>query len=71
MLTGHGSEVTLVEMTDQLLPGTDSELVAPPRERVNELFQGVHLETKVTEIDEAGEADEEDETDAHGLENFV
>lgn len=45
-----GSEVTLVEMTDRLLIGTDRDLVRPLASRVEELFEGVHLGTRVTEL---------------------
>ena len=47
-----GSQVTLVEMTDRLLPTTDADLVEPLAARVDELFHGIHLETTVTDMSE-------------------
>src|SRR5215475_9378991 len=38
-----GSEVTLVEMTDRLLPQADADLVQPLARRVQGLFAGVYL----------------------------
>ena len=50
-----GSRVTLVEMTDGLLPGVDRDLVQPLQRRVDKLFAAVHLETKVTGLRAAGD----------------
>jgi dihydrolipoamide dehydrogenase len=50
-----GSRVTLVEMTDGLLPGVDRDLVQPLQRRVDKLFAAVHLRTKVTGLREAGD----------------
>src|SRR5437867_5329089 len=47
-----GSRVTLVEMTDGLLPGADRDLVQPLARRCDKLFSAIHLETKVTAIRE-------------------
>ncbi len=47
-----GSEVTLVELTDGLLPGVDRDLVAPLARRVAGLFKAIHLRTKVTAVRE-------------------
>ena len=49
-----GSRVTLVEMTEGLLPGVDRDLVQPLQRRVEKLFAAVHLGTKVTALREAG-----------------
>jgi dihydrolipoyl dehydrogenase len=43
-----GSQVTLVEMTDGLLPGVDRDLVQPLTRRVEKLFAAVHLKTRVS-----------------------
>ncbi|PYM17268.1 MAG: dihydrolipoyl dehydrogenase [Candidatus Rokuibacteriota bacterium] len=51
-----GSRVTLVEMTDGLLPGVDRELVQPLARRCEKLFAAIHLRTKVTDVREAGDA---------------
>jgi dihydrolipoamide dehydrogenase len=50
-----GSRVTLVEMTDGLLPGVDRDLVQPLQRRIERLFAAVHLRTKVTGLREAGD----------------
>jgi dihydrolipoyl dehydrogenase len=55
-----GSQVTLVEMTDGLLPGVDRDLVQPLQRRIDKLFTAVHLKTKVTALREAGGAIEAD-----------
>lgn len=47
-----GSAVTLVEMTDTLLPGVDSDLVAPLHRRLNALFHAIHFNTRVTDLEE-------------------
>ncbi len=49
-----GSRVTLVEMTEGLLPGVDRDLVQPLQRRVEKLFAAVHLRTKVSALREAG-----------------
>jgi len=43
-----GSEVTVVELTDGLLPGVDRDLVAPLTRRLTGLFKQIHLRTRVT-----------------------
>jgi dihydrolipoamide dehydrogenase len=50
-----GSRVTLVEMTEGLLPGVDRDLVQPLQRRVDKLFAAIHLRTKVTGLREAGD----------------
>ena len=50
-----GSRVTLVEMTEGLLPGVDRDLVQPLQRRVDKLFAAVHLRTNVTGLREAGD----------------
>lgn len=47
-----GSKVTVVEMTDMLLPGADRDLVAPLEKRLGGLFQEILLKTKVVEMKE-------------------
>ena len=49
-----GSKVTVVELTDQLLPGVDRDLVRPVEKRVRELVSGVHLKTRVVGMEETG-----------------
>ena len=51
-----GSRVTLVEMTDGLLPGVDRALVQPLARRCEKLFARIRLGTKVTALIETGSA---------------
>jgi len=44
-----GSEVTVVEFMDQLIPGADADLVKPLAQRLGKKLKGVHLKTKVVE----------------------
>jgi dihydrolipoamide dehydrogenase len=43
-----GSRVTLVEMTEGLVPGLDRDLVEPLARRLASDFEAIHLQTKVT-----------------------
>ena len=47
-----GSHVTLVEMTDGLLPGVDRDLVQPLARRIDKLFAAVHLRSRVAAVRE-------------------
>lgn len=49
-----GSEVTVVEMTDGLLPGADRDLVRPLATRLTEDFKAIYLNTKVTGLKVVG-----------------
>jgi dihydrolipoamide dehydrogenase len=49
-----GSRVTVVELTDGLLPGADRDLVRPLSARVEKTFEAIHLNTKVAGMREAG-----------------
>ncbi|MBS0433077.1 MAG: dihydrolipoyl dehydrogenase [Proteobacteria bacterium] len=42
-----GAEVTVVELFDQLMPGTDIDLVRPLQQRIAKRYAGIHLKTKV------------------------
>ncbi len=44
-----GSEVTVVEFMDQLIPGADADLIRPLAKRLGSRLKGVHLKTKVVE----------------------
>jgi dihydrolipoyl dehydrogenase len=50
-----GSQVTVVELLDGLLPGADRDLVKPLEKRLREKFAGIHLGTKVIELRDSGE----------------
>ncbi len=47
---GLGSEVTVVELTDQLMPGTDKDLVRPLQKRITERYAGIFVNTRVTAV---------------------
>src|SRR5439155_923680 len=49
-----GSKVTLVEMTDGLLPGVDRDLVQPLTRRCEKLFVKIRLDTTVASLSERG-----------------
>jgi dihydrolipoamide dehydrogenase len=49
-----GSKVTVVELTDGLLPGVDRDLVRPLQGRLEKLFHQIHLGTQVTRLEPAG-----------------
>jgi len=51
-----GSRVTLVEMTDGLLPGVDRDLVQPLARRSEKLFATIHLGTRVAGLKEVNGA---------------
>ena len=49
-----GSKVTVVEMTDGLLPGADRDLVKPLQARLEHLMDRILLQTKVADIQDQG-----------------
>lgn len=50
-----GSKVSVVELTDGLLPGADRDLVKPLQKRLEKLFQKIMLGTKVVSLEDAGD----------------
>jgi dihydrolipoamide dehydrogenase len=48
-----GSKVTMIEMSDDLLPYTDRDLVRPLQRKVEEAFEGIHTGTKAAEMKES------------------
>ena len=50
-----GSKVTVVELTDQLIPGADADIVAPLMKRVATRYEAIYLNTKVTAVAPAAE----------------
>ena len=44
-----GSAVTVVEFMDQIMPGTDTDLIKPLADRMKKQGVAIHLNTKVTE----------------------
>jgi dihydrolipoamide dehydrogenase len=51
-----GSEVTLVEMLDGLLPGVDRDLVQPLARRCERIFKAIRLSTRVGGLRDTGDA---------------
>ena len=51
-----GSSVTVVELTSQLMPGADPDLVKPLHKRIGQRYKAIHLDTKVTRVDVADDA---------------
>ena len=45
-----GSEVTVVEFMDGLIPGCDKDLVRPLNKRISKQYKAIYLKTKVSEI---------------------
>ena len=50
---GLGSEVTVVELTSQLMPGCDKDLVRPLQKRITSRYSGIFVNTKVTAVEAA------------------
>ncbi|QFY41537.1 dihydrolipoyl dehydrogenase [Candidatus Methylospira mobilis] len=46
-----GSKVTVVELSDQLIPGCDKDLVKPLHQRIQKQYENIRLETKVSRIE--------------------
>jgi len=51
-----GSRVSVVELTDTLLPGADRDLVKPLQQRLQKLFEKIHLRTKVVKLEQVQQA---------------
>jgi dihydrolipoamide dehydrogenase len=49
-----GSRVTVVELAELLLPGVDRDLVEPLKQRLDSIFTGIQLKTKVADLKETG-----------------
>ncbi|HEY7312178.1 MAG TPA: dihydrolipoyl dehydrogenase [Gemmataceae bacterium] len=47
-----GSKVTVVELTEGLLPGVDRDLVLPLHKRLEKIFDKIYLKTKVAKLEE-------------------
>ena len=45
-----GSRVTVVELTSQLMPGADPDLVRPLQKRITARYEAIFLDTKVTGV---------------------
>lgn len=49
-----GTEITVVEMADQIIPGADSDLVNILSVKIKSRYKAVYTKTAVTEIDSSG-----------------
>jgi dihydrolipoamide dehydrogenase len=61
-----GSKVSVVELTDGLLPGADRDLVKPLHKRLEKLFDKIMLGTKVVSLKDAGDHVDVEVEDAQG-----
>ena len=46
-----GSRISVVELMDQLIPGTDPDLIRPLHRRIQKRYEAIYLKTKVTRIE--------------------
>ena len=46
-----GTEVTVVEFMDQIIPGADNDVVMPLYKRIKPRYKNIYLKTKVTKVD--------------------
>jgi len=46
-----GSEISVVELMDQIIPGCDNDLVTPLYRKIKKQYRNIWLETKVTSIE--------------------
>jgi dihydrolipoamide dehydrogenase len=51
-----GTKVSVVEMTDGLLPGADRDLVKPLHQRLAKLYANIYLSTKVESLKDHGDS---------------
>lgn len=50
-----GSQVTIVELMDQIIPGADRDLVMPLMKRIQKQYEAIHLKAKVTAVEATSE----------------
>lgn len=46
-----GSQVSIVEMMDQIIPGADADVVKPLHKRIANKYEAIYLKTKVTKVE--------------------
>jgi dihydrolipoamide dehydrogenase len=46
-----GTEITVVELMDQLIPGADNDIVMPLYKRIKQRYKNIYLNTKVTKVE--------------------
>src|ERR1700688_4433859 len=45
-----GAKITVVELLDQLIPGTDKDLISPLAKRITRQYENIYVKTKVTDV---------------------
>jgi len=45
-----GAKITIVELLDQLIPGTDKDLISPLAKRITGQYENIYVKTKVTGV---------------------
>jgi dihydrolipoamide dehydrogenase len=50
-----GSQITVVELMDQLIPGADKDLIRPLQKRIEQRYEAILLKTRVAGIEAAGD----------------
>ncbi len=45
-----GTKITVVELADGLIPGADRDLIRPLHKRLEKLYEGIYIKTKVTSL---------------------
>jgi dihydrolipoamide dehydrogenase len=45
-----GAKITVVELLDQLIPGTDKDLISPLAKRITRQYENIYVQTKVTDV---------------------
>jgi len=48
-----GSDITVVELMDQLIPGVDKDIIRPLQKRIAGRYEAIHLQTRVASIEPA------------------
>ncbi|HLB41431.1 MAG TPA: dihydrolipoyl dehydrogenase [Gammaproteobacteria bacterium] len=46
-----GTEITIVELMDQIIPGADNDVVMPLYKRIKQRYKNIYLKTKVTKVE--------------------
>lgn len=46
-----GSNVQVVEMADQIIPGADKDIVTPLAKRIDKIYEAIHTKTRVTKVE--------------------
>lgn len=67
-----GSEISVVELMDQIIPGCDKDLIRPLHNRIKKQYKNIWLETKVSgiKVDKAGLTVDFEGKDAPKAETF-